>query len=125
MKNERIKAWITKYALTDGITVVDAEVCHDINSGMIAYGDVGYGSQHAHGKDWHRTPEAALARAEDMRKAKIASLRKSIEKMERMTFKAPNTEARGATPPGGASRSADVLGAAVPPAPTFHNGETR
>lgn len=91
MKNEHIKAWITKYALTKGIEVVDAEVCHNINSGMIAYGRC----QHAHGKDWHRTPEAAIARAEEMRKAKIASLRKSIEKTERITFKAPNADGNG------------------------------
>ena len=39
-----------------------------------------------HGKDWHRTPESALARAEEMRKAKIASLKKSIAKLEAMTF---------------------------------------
>lgn len=92
MKKENIKAWITKYALTEGIEVVDAEVCHDINSGMISYGRGLY----AHGKDWHRTPEAALARAEEMRKAKIVSLRKSIEKMERMTFNAPNAEVNDA-----------------------------
>lgn len=86
MKNECIKAWVTKYALTEGILLVEGEVCHSISSGMLSYGRHGT----AHGKDWHRTPEAALARAEDMRKKKIASLRKSIEKMERLTFKAPN-----------------------------------
>lgn len=95
MKNEHITAWVTKYALTEGIEVVDAEVCHDIHSGMISYGNCGYMVQSAHGKDWHRTPEAALARAEEMRKAKIASLRKSIEKMERLTFKAPNAKING------------------------------
>jgi hypothetical protein len=88
MSEEKIKAWVTKYALTEGIRVVDAKVCGD--GRMIAYGSVGYGSQHAHGKDWHRTPEAALARAEEMRKDKIASLRKNIAKMESMTFEALN-----------------------------------
>jgi hypothetical protein len=87
VKDEKIKAYITQYALTKGVIAVDAEVCSDT---MIAYGNVGYGSHYAHGSDWHRTPEAALARAEEMRKAKIASLRKSIAKMEAMTFKAPN-----------------------------------
>jgi len=94
MKNERIKAWITKYVLTEGIKVVDAEVCGD--GKMIAYGNVGYGSQYAHGKDWHRTPEAALARAEEVRKAKIASLKKSIAKFEVMIFTAPNAKSTGA-----------------------------
>ncbi len=94
MKKEQIKAWVTKCALTEGIQLVDGEVCHEISSGMLSYG--AYGT--AHGKDWHRTPEAALARAEEMRKAKIASLRKSIEKMERLTFKAPNADVTGLAP---------------------------
>ena len=89
MSKQKIKAWVTKYALTKGIEVVDAEVCD--GEGMISYGNVGYGSQYAYGKDWHRTPEAALARAEEMRKAKIASLHKSIAKFEVMTFEAPNS----------------------------------
>ena len=91
MAKEVITAWVTKYALSEGIQVVKGEVCHDISSTMLSWKQ--YGT--AHGKDWHRTPEAALARAEEMRKAKIASLRKSIEKMERMTFKAPNVELTG------------------------------
>lgn len=101
MRDEKIKAWVTKCALTDGIKLVDAKVCAD--GGMIAYGNVGYGDQYAHGKDWHRTPEAALARAEEMRKAKIASLQKSIAKMERIVFTAPNCNVTGAEPEGGAS----------------------
>lgn len=88
MKSEHIKAWITKYALTHGIQVVDAEVCGD--GKMVAYGNKAYGRQYAHGKDWHTTPEAALARAEEMRKAKIASLEKSIAKIKAITFTAPN-----------------------------------
>ena len=44
----------------------------------------------AHGKDWHRTPEAAIARAEEMRAAKIAAMRKHLTKLERMVFVTPN-----------------------------------
>jgi hypothetical protein len=84
-EREMITAWLTTYALTSGISVVKGEVCHDINSRMLAYGPLSC----AHGNDWHRTPEAALARAEEMRLAKIASLKKSLGKLERMTFKAP------------------------------------
>ena len=101
MKNEPIKAWVTKYALTVGIELVDGEVCHEISSGMLSYGR----SQSAHGKDWHRTPEAALARAEEMRKKKIASLRKSIANMEALTFKAPNASFSGW--PSGPSAASD------------------
>lgn len=89
MSKETIKAWVTKYALTTGIDLVDAE--HSPECSMIRYGDLGYTWCHAHGegKEWHRTPESALARAEEMRAAKIASLRKSIAKLEKMTFTAP------------------------------------
>ena len=86
MAKEFITAWVTKHALSDGIKVVKGEVCHDISSTMLSWEPCGM----AHGKDWHRTPEAALVRAEEMRKAKIASLRKSISKMEALQFKAPN-----------------------------------
>ena len=41
---------------------------------------------HGEGKEWHRTKEAALVRAEKMRQKKIASLKKQIEKLERMKF---------------------------------------
>lgn len=85
MNNENIKAWVTRYALTTGVELVDAEVCHDINSRMISYNNE-HGLQHAHGDDWHRTRKAALAQADKMRKARIASLRKSIAKLEAMTF---------------------------------------
>jgi len=91
MERERITAWVTKYALTDGIEIVSAEHCSDINDGMISYGN-GYSAQTAHGKDWHITREAAIARAEEMRKAKIASLKRSICKLESMTFIAPTAE---------------------------------
>ena len=86
MEKEQVKAWVTKYALTEGIVAVDGEVCHNISSGMLTYGN--YGT--AHGKDWHRTPEAAIAKAEEMRKAKIASLKKSIAKMESLKFETSN-----------------------------------
>ena len=88
MKGKKIKAWITRYALTNGIKVVDAEVCE--NEQMISYGKSKYGLEFASGNDWHRTPAAALARAEEMRKTKIASMRKRIAEIEAMTFNAPN-----------------------------------
>jgi hypothetical protein len=87
LPNEHIKAWITKYALTTGIEVVDAEVCHSINSSMISYGAGGY--LYAHGKEWHRTPEQALARAEQMRYSKLNSLRKKMAALEHMKFTLP------------------------------------
>ncbi|MCB4358463.1 hypothetical protein [Quatrionicoccus australiensis] len=82
MENEKIKAWVTKYSLTEGIKEVEGEVCHKISSEMLAYDKHKY----AHGKDWHRTQDAAIARAEEMRKKKIESLKKSIKKMESLEF---------------------------------------
>lgn len=90
MEREIFKAWVTKYALTEGIEFVEAELCANISETMISYGSNGYSAQHAHAKDWHRTPEAALARAEEMRKAKIYSVKKRLAKLENMKFEAPN-----------------------------------
>lgn len=79
---EKITAWVTKYALTEGIQEVSGEVCHPISSSMLKFGK--YGT--AHGKDWHRNKEEALKRAEEMRVAKIASLKRSIARIEAMKF---------------------------------------
>lgn len=81
-QDEHITAWVTTWALTRGILRVNGRVCHNISSKMLSFGQHGC----AHGKDWHRTPAAAVARAQEMRKDKIASLRKSIKKLESMTF---------------------------------------
>ena len=88
MKNEDITAWITKYALTSGIQKVSGTV-RQTNSKMLMYQaktSSGMHYSHAWGNEWHRTPESALARAEEMRKNKITSLKKSIAKLEAMTF---------------------------------------
>jgi len=92
MLNETIKVWITKYALTDGIVLVEAETTHSAD--MITYRPGSWGKQYAHGegREWHRTPESALKRAEEMRTKKIASLRKSIAKLEAMKFEAPDAD---------------------------------
>lgn len=65
------KAWVTTYALTTGILEVsDASRCY------FPKGDV------------HSSMELAIAAANGKRLAKIASLRKQIEKLEKMaTFK--------------------------------------
>lgn len=40
----------------------------------------------AEGRQWHRTREAAVARALEMREAKIASLERQIAKLRKMEF---------------------------------------
>ncbi|MRI57468.1 hypothetical protein D8770_26580 [Methylobacterium sp. DB1607] len=44
------------------------------------------GNAYFYGEDWHPTREAALARAEEMRAAKIASLHRQIERLESLEF---------------------------------------
>ncbi len=77
---KKIKAYVTKYALTSGILVVEAEHCTDIDPNMIKFGAMNY----AHGKDWHQTLKAALTRAEDMRKRKLTTLRKQVAQLEKL-----------------------------------------
>lgn len=80
-----MKVWITRYALTDGILESDAEICLDADmKGNMIVCDRGY--FHGEGRDWHRTKEAALVRAEKMRQKKIASLKRQIEKLEKIKF---------------------------------------
>jgi len=76
-----MKVWITKYALTSGIEVVNGELFENDTA-------VNYGNCYAHGegREWHKTEEAAIIRAEKMRSDKIASLRKSISKLEKLRF---------------------------------------
>lgn len=79
-----MKVWITKYALTSGILEREAEVCTD---STISVKGTGYCTVCFHGNEWHKSRESAIAKAEEMRKKKIASLKKQIEKLEKMEFK--------------------------------------
>ena len=83
MSRQKFKAWVTKYALTEGIKIVDAELCRADT--MISYGIRGQSC--AHGKEWHRTEEAALARASEMRQNRVKSLQKQLAKLESMPIK--------------------------------------
>lgn len=81
----RFRAWITKYALTSGITETEVEDCFDVNPTMVE--DLkGRPNTYYHRNDWHRTRAAAMVRAREMRDAKIASLHKQIAKLKAMTF---------------------------------------
>lgn len=84
MTEKTVRVWITRYALTQGIFVIEGEVGPPH---MISFKG-SYITECYHGKDWHRTSEAALKRAEEMRKLKIASLKASIERVQKIQFKA-------------------------------------
>lgn len=86
-----MKVWITKYALTQGI--YEAEVINnclttDPSGNMIEVKEKNKINSYYHekGKEWHETKESAIKRAEEMRRKKIASLRKQIERLDKMKF---------------------------------------
>lgn len=90
MSEETFVAYITKYAMTQGIYAVRARRCSA--NGMIEQvtRTSGVASYYlGEGRDWHLTWESALAKAEDMRKRKIQSLQKSILKMSALKFSRP------------------------------------
>ena len=80
-----MRVYITKYALTAGILEVDGEVSSNSPTLMgfkYPADNWWYSIAHGEGKEWHRSLEAAQARAKQMRDKKIASLRKQIAKLE-------------------------------------------
>ena len=54
---------------------------------MISQMGVQYGTYyHGEGKDWHRTKDSAIKQAEEMKQAKIKSMKKQLDKLENMKF---------------------------------------
>ena len=78
------KVYITTYALTQGI--YEMEVISKSDDGKAVYGKAWNESYHGEGKEWCRTKEEAIKRAEEMRKKKICSLEKQIEKLNSLKF---------------------------------------
>jgi hypothetical protein len=82
------KVYITKYALTEGI-IEREDVAYFSDTDRIGV-ECNYLFKlqyfHGQGKEWHRTKEAAIERAEEMRKMEIEDLKKSIKRLERMNF---------------------------------------
>lgn len=83
------KVFITKYALTQGIREEEAEisvfkyVSKEPEENARVRGEW---SGYPIGKEAFYTLEEAVKKAEEMRKRKIASLKKQIEKLEKMEF---------------------------------------
>ena len=77
--------YITKYALTKGIQIVE---CGQ-SSGGDGFVYDGWNVYRV-GQDAHETLEHALARGEQMRIERIASIKKQIVKLETMSIKAPS-----------------------------------
>ena len=82
-----MEIYVTKYALTTGIIKHDAEVTNDM---AVVHEPNSFGMYfHGEGKDWHKTKESALERAEEMRIRKLQSLDKQTKKISAMIFEAP------------------------------------
>jgi hypothetical protein len=77
--------FVTQYALRGGIKEVEL-IETDGGMAVVKWEGALNGQWYFHGKGWHRTREAAVERAEEMRVAKIASLRKQIAKLEKLKF---------------------------------------
>ena len=77
--------FVTKYALTGPIK--EYTVDH-IDGTMVVVKDPDGRNKTSffHGKDWHLTSGEALARAIDMRDARVASMVKNIDNLRRRTF---------------------------------------
>lgn len=80
--------YITKYALTGGIQLVEAI---EVGDGFLRDSRSRFQTlYHGEGREWHRTYASALGRAEEMRIAKSVSLRKSLAKLEKLRFEEPS-----------------------------------
>lgn len=67
-----MKVYCTKYLFTSGIQEIEVE-----QSCFYLYGQ---------GKEWHKTKESAIARAEEMRIKKLKALDKQMKKISAMKF---------------------------------------
>lgn len=76
------QVWISKFALTTGLYTAMAELL----PGELAMVFGGHGTfdscLRGEGLEWHRSREAAIVRADQLRDAKIASLRRQISKLK-------------------------------------------
>lgn len=85
-----MKVYVTKYALTRGVLLVDVELCSASSGEQQMVKEIGSPSpRYYHGRDWHISWEAAKAQAEELRDKAIASSKKRIVKLESMTFEEP------------------------------------
>ena len=80
------KVFITKYALTAGVKEIETDIIRDRFENEEYVIDDSY-SYFRIGTNAFTDKSEALKKAEEMRIRKIASLRKQIEKLEKLSFK--------------------------------------
>lgn len=85
MEDEKFEVYVTKYALTQGIKKIivrlsshTGRMVFDVENLICYYGE---------GIEWHRTWVSALRKAIEMKRNKILSLKKSINRLESLEFK--------------------------------------
>lgn len=82
--------YITKYATTRGIIEIDTDKLRDykVNDGTRLYAHYRDGNiSILNGGEWYTSKSMAVADAEQRRMKKIESLKKQIEKLEKIEFK--------------------------------------
>ena len=84
MEDEKFEVYVTKYALAQGIKKIIVRPSHTDN--MVVDVET-LNCYHGEGREWHRTWVSALRRAIEMKRNKIISLKKSIDKLESLEFK--------------------------------------
>lgn len=78
-----MKVYITKYCFTEGI--LEKETDDKPTDSMIVVRGSGH-PQYFHKNDWHADMDSAKKKAEDMRKRRLLSLAKQIQKLEQLSF---------------------------------------
>lgn len=82
-EKQQKKVWISKYALTQGIYEKIVEIDNEFPK---MCNDVEYTLSCFHKPFWSDTRKEAVAQAKKMQKAKIASIKRQLKKLEEMTF---------------------------------------
>jgi len=79
------RVWVTKHCLAHGIREIDANYIFD--EGLTIFNSPrGYFVKNERKNEWHLTKEDAIAQAESVRAAKIASLKQQIERLSALVF---------------------------------------
>ncbi|MCX5577657.1 hypothetical protein [Kaistia terrae] len=80
---ELATVYTTRHALSHGIQKVAGTISSDYFRPL---GRVVFNSYAGEGREWHRTMEGALNRAEQMRTQKLKSLQAQIGKLKKINF---------------------------------------
>lgn len=85
-----MKVWITKYALTRGIEEITSDdvsrMLIEKNGDLVMHRKSGMFPARYNTDNYSLDKESAIKKAEEMRKKKIESLKKQIDKLERIRF---------------------------------------